>query len=447
MDVRFFLGRGEAEREDEVILDCGDGYNDLPEKTRAICRWSTGQGYENTVKCDDDTYLQVRRAIDGGVASHDYVGRLRGPVGKFPAPYCSGFCYGLSKGAAEVIANADISEHGYEDQFVAQTLLDAGIYAHPDYRYQVITSTRNTCSGTEGPRQGNDVIAACEFIPQMMRKVHEDWLHKPSEVTLNVPTGPLSRVCILIKTFLRDGYLLRSLAGIQRTMPDAKIIIVDDGYESSQKIHLYSELRRRGHCCEWLPFDSGFGAKSNRGVELADRDYVLIGSDDFDFGEPCIRGYVEKMVAVLDALPAVGVASGRVNGRPYEATIDLEEDSARERQGYAGQGEVNGIAYRYCDLTVNFSLVRRVVFEKVKWDSDVKIGGGEHGAFFIDVKRSGWKTVYLPGVNINELKGPQQWAHHQYGRYRGRAGAPGRICLKRRGISTYHLMGGQVEHC
>jgi GT2 family glycosyltransferase len=433
--------------EDEVILDCGDGYNDLPEKTRAICRWSIEQGYDTTIKCDDDTYLQAQRALDGGVTSHDYVGRLRGPVGKFPAPYCSGFCYGLSRRAAEVIAAAEIGEHLYEDQFVAQTLLDAGIYAHPDYRYQVITSERNTCSGTEGPRQGNDVIAACEFIPQIMRRVHHDWLTKPSEVTLNVPTGPLSRVCILVKTFLRDGYLLRCLAGIQRTMPDAKIVIVDDGYESSQKIHLYSELRRRGHVCEWLPFDSGFGAKSNRGVELADRDYVLIGSDDFDFGDSAIRGYVEKMVSVLDTLPAVGVASGRVNGRPYEATIDLGESSARERQGYAGEGEVNGIKYLYCDLTVNFSLVRRAVFEKVKWDSDVKIGGGEHGAWFVDLKRAGWKTVYLPGVNINELKGPQQWAHAAYGRYRGRAGAPGRICLKRRGIETYHLMGGQVEHC
>jgi len=326
-------------------------------------------------------------------------------------------------------------------------LLDAGIYAHPDYRYQVITSSRNTCSGTEGPRHGNDVIAACEFIPQMMRKVHEDWLTKPSEVTLNVPSGPLSRVCILIKTFLRDGYLLQCLSGIQRTMPDAKIIIVDDGYESSQKIQLYSELRRRGHCCEWLPFDSGFGAKSNRGVELADRDYVLIGSDDFNFGEPTVRGYIEKMVAVLDALPEVGIASGRVNGRPYEAILDLSADSVREKQGYSGEGQINGIAYKYCDLTVNFSLIRRAVFEKVTWDSDVKIGGGEHGAFFVDVKRAGWRTVYIPGVNINEMKGPQQWAHHSYGRFRGRASAPGRICLKRRGISTYHLMGGAVEHC
>ena len=391
--------------------------------------------------------MQAQRAIEGGVASHDYTGRLRGPVGKFPAPYCSGFCYGLSRRSAEVIARAEIGAHLYEDQFVAQTLLDAGIYAHPDYRYQVITSTRNTCSGSEGPRQGNDVIAACEFIPQMMRRVHEDWHTKPSEITLHVPSGPLSRVCILIKTFLRDGYLLRCLAGIQRTMPDAKIIIVDDGYESSQKIHLYSELRRKGHACEWLPFDSGFGAKSNRGVELADRDYVLIGSDDFDFADPSVRGYVEKMVAVLDALPAVGVASGRVNRRPYEATIEIDGDVAREHQGYAGEGEVNGIRYKYCDLTVNFSLIRRAVFEKVKWDSDVKIGGGEHGAFFIDVKRAGWKTVYLPGVNINEMKGPMNWAHHAYGRFRGRASSPGRICLKRRGISTYYLMGGQVEHC
>ena len=406
------------------------------------------EGYEAMLKVDDDTYLQAQRALDGGFASHDYVGRVRGSVPPFPAVYCSGFCYGLSFRAAQLIADADISNHRYEDQLVGQTLLDAGIYAHPDYRYQVITSERNTCSGIEGPRQGNDVIAACEFIPQIMRKVHEDWLHKPSEVTLNLPTGPLSRVGILIKTFLRDEHLLRCLAGIQRTLPDAQVIVVDDGHASSQKIYLAGQMARHGHIFEPMPFDSGFGAKSNRGVELCKREYVLIGSDDFDFGQPCIRGYVEKMVAVLDALPAVGVASGRVNGRPYEATLEIGDDYVREHQGYSGEGEVNGIKYRYCDLTVNFSLVRRSVFEKVKWDSDVKIGGGEHGSWFVDLKRSGWKTVYLPGVNINEMPEPEQWRfRHLYPTFRGRAKAPGRICLKRRGISTYHLMGGQVEHC
>ena len=34
------------------------------------------------------------------------------------------------------------------------------------------------------------------------------------------------------------------------------------------------------------------------------------------------------------------------------------------------------------DLTVNFRLIRREVFGKVRWDDDVKIGGGEHGKRF-----------------------------------------------------------------
>jgi len=42
-----------------VFLDCGDGYQDLPEKVKAILQWAYDQGYDYVAKLDDDTVLRA----------------------------------------------------------------------------------------------------------------------------------------------------------------------------------------------------------------------------------------------------------------------------------------------------------------------------------------------------------------------------------------------------
>lgn len=450
-DYKFFLGRapiGSQPGADEVFLNVDDSYRGLPEKIKAVCAWALAHGYEFMFRCDDDVYVQGERLRNSNFAHlGDYIGRKRGPSGNWPAPYCSGFSYWLSAKAMHVLANAAITSDVAEDRHAGNTLLACGILAVGDYRYTVIDSRRNAVSHCEGPRKGNAVISACEFAPDKMRQVHKEWLGVPSDQeNAMTPFGDFSRVCVLVKTFLRDGYLLKTVEGIQKNMRSAKIVIVDDGKESSFKISWYATLRRQGHLCQWMPFDSGFGAKANEGVKVCDRPYVLIASDDFNFDNPAAAEGVRKLVTVLDNDPTVSVASGRVNGNPYEATLELNGDRCVETKGYhEGIHEAGGVGFRDTDLTVNYSLVRREVFRKVKWDSDVKIGGGEHGAFYIDLKRAGFKVCYVPGVNINELRGTTDWQAIDYPTWRARARQPGRICLKRRGVNFYHLMGGGVE--
>lgn len=265
----------------------------------------------------------------------------------------------------------------------------------------------------------------------------------------NRTAHPLQRVAVLIKTFLRDGYLLQTVRSIQEFLPEAKMVIVDDGYESSFKISWYAQMREQGHVCVWLPFDSGFGAKANEGVQQCDREFVLIASDDFHFTEET-RHHVMNMVKLLQTNPHLDLVSGRVNNNPYEATLVEREDGVViETRGFYAEGNCDGIPYRTCDLTVNFSLIRRTLLDKVEWDGgEVKIGGGEHGAFFLDIKRAGGRVAYLVNANINEFpRGNADWQHQQYNAMRNRARQPGRPCLRKRGIKRWVLQDGSVEVC
>jgi hypothetical protein len=451
LDYKFFLGQSNEKAPtplpDEIVLLAGDDYKSFPAKVQAMLRYALENGYDRIFKCDDDVYVDPVRLADAIPVNADYCGRKRGPSGGHPAPYASGFSYWLSSAAAKIIVDSSLTNDPAEDRWVGNTLLRNGICCHADYRYVVTDSRRNAISYNEGPRVGNEIISACEFEPERMRGVH--WEHKNKKALViqrpNFGEHPLSKVCVMVKTFLRDGYLLRTVRSIQENLPESKIVIVDDGYETSFKISWYASLRKAGHATEWLPFDSGFGAKANKALEFCDRRYVLIASDDFEFTSDT-RKHVSNMVKALELTPNLDIISGRVNNNPYEAILLDKGDVVEEVAGYSGDGNADGVPFYYCDLTVNFSLIRRELLDKVEWDSDVKIGGGEHGAFYIDVKRAGGRVAYLPNANINEFpRHNTDWKHSDYDKMRARARTPGRICLSRRGVKRYRLMDGSVE--
>lgn len=451
-DIRYFLGAGVQKRHDEITLPCPDGYHYLSQKTQLIRRWALEHGYDYLWKIDDDTYVRPERLAK--VEQRDYIGRLRGPSGNFISPYCSGFCYGLSRKSLELLAPIEwaANDDSSEDRWTGNKLLAHGISPHLESGFIVQSSKANAISGRESPMEGNAVVVSCEYVPAQMTNVHN--LFKSGQRSrageYKPPAGSLSRVAIMIKTFLRDGFLFACLDGLESTFPDCKFVVVDDGYEDRRKISKAGELRAKGHTWTNMPFDSGFGAKANKAIEFCDREYVLIGSDDFAFDAPGVRAGVEAMQKVLDAVPSLALVSGRVDGRPYEFCWEQGERSLREIPGYHASGEVDGTKYHLCDLTVNYSLIRRKVFEPqhggIRWDGgEVKIGGGEHSAFFIDLQRTYWGVAYVEGANINQLRPNYQWQHKMYPEMRRRARQMGRPCLKARGIDVYVLGDGTAE--
>lgn len=275
----------------------------------------------------------------------------------------------------------------------------------------------------------------------------------------------LERISIGLRTFLRDEKLFRSIDDIRRTMPEVKMIIADDGEQTEEKDSIYAELIRDNHKVIICPFDSGFGFKANRIADALDTEFCLISSDDFSHGEANVRLGIEKLMATLNECPELDIVSGRVNNRQYEMFLDDMKETVRE--DYADtepklfcDGKPVQPRYYGVHLTVNYSLIRRSVFFKtisisgpkltifegrsnIGWDSNCKIGGGEHGAFFLDLKRAGFKVGYVPGVNINQQIGQDS---ERYRQHRNRARSPERPCFEKRGIRKYVLANGIVDY-
>lgn len=269
------------------------------------------------------------------------------------------------------------------------------------------------------------------------------------------------RIAIGIKTFLRDEKLFRAIDGIRRNLPGAQMIIADDGEHTKEKDGLYAELIKEGHKVFILPFDSGFGIKSNRILDSLDREFLLVGSDDFDFAPASVAVGIKKMLAVLDGAPELSVVSGRLANRgPYEFNLADSGHTITEIPCNFDEYPSNVVAAT-CDLTVNYSLIRRSVFwtegldtnengtgwiEKrtnIAFDDEEVIGEGGHGTFFLDCKRAGFKVGFVPGVEISEQTGEDS---PRYRQYRARANRPSRKCFDKRGIKRWILGNGIIDY-
>jgi glycosyltransferase involved in cell wall biosynthesis len=213
----------------------------------------------------------------------------------------------------------------------------------------------------------------------------------------------LQDVTILVTTFLRPGYLRKTLEGIRANLPECPVLVVDDSDNpSAESIH--------------LPFDSGLPAKRNAGVKACTTKYLLMGCDDFDFSTAEARAGVEKLVRVMDEFPEIDVAGGRVDHRPYEGFLEYNPGEYIKETPLTGEGPA-GTVYLTVDLTVNYFMARTESIRPFPWPEEMRIGG-EHVCFFLDLKLANKYVVWVPGVNVNTLK-LGQGSNVQDPRYRG----------------------------
>lgn len=456
-DIRFFVGQGTAQFPDEVVLECVDDYKQLPEKCRLMFAWALANGYDWVFKSDDDCYIRPERLLAAvPKPGQHYVGRHRGGD-KNTTPYCSGFGYWMSKRAMEVRVKGTYRSHA-EDVCTGNILHAAGIRGIKDHRYIVHRSGYAAMNGKEGPRKGNDIICSCEYEPEVMHVIHKEFLTIPARggiIKLKMNT-PYDRIDILVKTFLRDGYLFRTVKGIEENLPGARMIIVDDGVETRAKISLYAELQARGHVVIWCKFDSGYGYKSNRANEHYNREFVLRASDDWTFDAAAAEG-IKKLIAAMDANKSgtvplfpelkLGIVSGRVNNAPFEAFVHEAEQRDGKKHVVARLVDVDQAKDQeaiICDFTVNYSLVRTEVMKTMVWDETYKIGG-DHLDLYLHNKAMGFHTAWVRGVNINSQTGYSPLNSSDYGKYRRRARLALPHTFKRHGWASYTDIDGRVD--
>lgn len=145
LDVKFFRGRGAKRppKEDEVFLDCGDAYLDLPEKVKAIVTWAYDNGYDYVAKVDDDVVVKPKEWYEG-FSRADFSG-WRDPgckPGEIGTPW--GFFYVMSRKSMELIKKAPLPGregsthnyvHGNDEAWISTILHCNSVFLHSDNRY------------------------------------------------------------------------------------------------------------------------------------------------------------------------------------------------------------------------------------------------------------------------------------------------------------------------
>lgn len=241
----------------------------------------------------------------------------------------------------------------------------------------------------------------------------------------------LADITILITSFLRPGYLLECVQGIRMQLPDCQIMIVDD---SDGKVSPTPYLDVPNCTFVMMPFDSGLTVKRNRGVELCDTKYLLMGSDDFDFSTHEAKAGVLKLINFLDERHNFSVAGGRHQDIPYEGFLDYRPGEFIKETRLKVHPLLE---WAPVDLTVNYFLARVSDIRGIEWDERMKIGG-EHGDWFLELKQQGRKVAWVKGVNIDPQPHDNAKMLPEYPAYRMRAKELGhKIFKEKRNIRSY----------
>lgn len=206
-----------------------------------------------------------------------------------------------------------------------------------------------------------------------------------------------SEVTAVLKTFLRDYYLMECLKSLREQYPDIRIIVADDGHkrmERSEKILKYAN----NHV--YLDWDSGLPAGRNRALRIVETPYVFIGDDDFYHDSKAL----DKLLPLMEV---ADIAGGRVKHNnvigDYQGFF-VERDNGKElkwqRLESEDYKEHKGSRYIPVDLTYNFFLGKTEKVREVGWDENIKISF-EHSDFFLAAKKNGLKVVYCPDAIVD----------------------------------------------
>lgn len=215
--------------------------------------------------------------------------------------------------------------------------------------------------------------------------------------------------------------LFRCVESIRQYYPAIKIYVGDNGRPSDEKTRFLKE-----HDCEHLmvTFDCGVAGVRNESIALIPKSYkyIFIVEDDVVFTKGTV---LSKLYKAVNDSPRTGIAALMLkfpDGREqhYEGTHWIEGNTKYVRklkEPIEWNEAAGGVKYCYCDLALNVFLMRRAVWEAVKWDAQFKTAL-EHADFFCSLKyklvhgkaierKNPWRVVYVPSVVANHAVGQE----------------------------------------
>ncbi|GAH33881.1 unnamed protein product, partial [marine sediment metagenome] len=243
---------------------------------------------------------------------------------------------------------------------------------------------------------------------------------------------------VLITTFLRDDLLFRCIESIRRYYPDIPVFVGDNGKPDPGKTKFCSENK-----CEILElaFDLGVAGTRNEALKLIPQEYkyIVVVEDDIVFTEHTNLSMWRK---ILEAERKIGIVGGLLKLSPiedqhYEANMRIDGNTHYiEKLTNPKWNAVGDIKYFLCDLILNVFMMRKEVWDEVKWDPQFKTAF-EHSDFFLRLKYKADKVgnpvfknkkAVLKKNRFRIAYTPDTWMFHkkdvhnsEYRKYRARA--------------------------
>ena len=217
-------------------------------------------------------------------------------------------------------------------------------------------------------------------------------------------------IAIIIKTYCRARQVKTCIDSIFSFVDHPfRIYLADDSPKHEHPSSLYEKLIDEGHYVRF--FDSKVSVTHARNYlveQLQDEPYVLRIDDDFIFSHETSLSAMVDVLRVSDVIGAVSSVERQLgDGKGVRDGELSDKQGFFVREGRALHKlcmPVNavswmttdrGTSYSLFDFTRNCLLIKREVFEKVRWREELFIQG-EHSAFMLDLKRAGYFLAQTP---------------------------------------------------
>ncbi|MBU9713321.1 glycosyltransferase [Evansella tamaricis] len=222
----------------------------------------------------------------------------------------------------------------------------------------------------------------------------------------------MKKIAVLIKTHEREKAFFTCIRSVQRhfsnhLIPFRFYIGDDSKVISRKKERLYKRLLNKGHFIQRYSKTIAVTAARNSLLDqLQGESYILRIDDDFELTKETnvpkmmkIIEYDNNIGAVTGLERQIGDGKGIVSGELNEwiGFLNVKSGVLQKKivpvQNFNFLKTDDGINYAKCDLTRNFILLRREVFQDIKWEEKLTFQG-EHVDFLLQLKYSKWDVVF-----------------------------------------------------
>jgi len=324
-------------------------------------------------------------------------------------PYCYGGCQVVAKTWA-------VKVHGFDEEYILWGADDEDFYERAiqdglkNVWIEDKTSFYHQWHSQDNREENPEQLSVNRMRLRMTKKGRLPVIRNPFGWGKCEERGDIDDIAVLVTTFMRDDQLYDCVRSIRLYYPSIAIYVADNSKDVSPKKKRFCS----DHSCTLVktPFDSGVGRSRNACMKKIPKKYhyVVICEDDIRF-TPQTR--LETWRNILHRKKLTGIVGGLLNvkthvGRReqrYEGNISIKENilylQKIERPDWE---QIENVRLFYCDMILNVFMMRRIIWDEVKWDIDMKTAP-EHDDFFLQVKlHTNWKVAYTPQVALDHYK-------------------------------------------